>query len=131
MRKQSRLLLIGLVLSLNAPGPAVAAPASPADSAPRLMRSAELDGALSLLDRWLDAHRAYAAIPAISVGIVHDQDLIWQKSYGFANPAREIRATAETLYSICSISKVFAGIGVMQQRAAGALDLDDPVAEHL
>lgn len=91
----------------------------------------DLDGALALLDRWLDAHRAYTAIPAISVGIVHDQALIWQKSYGLANPKRGIRATAETLYSICSISKVFAGISIMQQRDAGALDLDDPVAEHL
>jgi CubicO group peptidase (beta-lactamase class C family) len=91
----------------------------------------ELDGALALLDRWIDAHRAYEAIPGLSVGIVHDQELIWQRGYGLADPTRKLAANAETLYSICSISKVFTGIAVMQQRERGALDLDDAVAEHL
>jgi CubicO group peptidase (beta-lactamase class C family) len=93
--------------------------------------NAELRGAFALLDRWLDAHRAYQAIPGLSVGVVHDQELVWQRSYGYANPRREVRATAETLYSICSISKVFTGIGILQLRDAGVLELDDPVAEHL
>lgn len=93
--------------------------------------NAELRGAFALLDRWLDAYRAYETIPGLSVGIVQDQELIWQRSYGFANPKREVRATAETLYSICSISKVFTSIGILQLRDAGALGLDDPVARHL
>jgi CubicO group peptidase (beta-lactamase class C family) len=35
------------------------------------------------------------------------------------------------VYSICSISKLFTSIGVMQLRDAGKLRLDDPVAKHL
>jgi CubicO group peptidase (beta-lactamase class C family) len=92
---------------------------------------AALDGALALFDRWVEAHQSYNAIPALSVGVVRDQDLIWQKSWGLANPARKISANAETLYSICSLSKMFAGIALMQQRDAGALNLDDPVSAHL
>lgn len=120
------LVLLGTVaVSARAAEPA----AAPATRPPSL--NTELNGALALLDRWIDAHRAYEGIPGLSVGIVRDQALIWQRGYGFANPDRQVTAGAETLYSICSISKVFTSIGIMQLREAGTLDLDDAVAEHL
>jgi CubicO group peptidase (beta-lactamase class C family) len=37
-------------------------------------------------------------------------------------------ATPETLYSICSISKLFTAIAVMQLRDEGLVALSDPVA---
>lgn len=42
----------------------------------RAQDDAALDGALALFDRWVEAHQSYNAIPALSVGIVRDQDLI-------------------------------------------------------
>jgi CubicO group peptidase (beta-lactamase class C family) len=123
--------LIPLLLALVAALPGLAPAAEPGDTPARRAPGPALGGALALVDRWLDAHRAYEGIPALSVGIVHDQDLIWQRSYGLANPQRKLAATAETLYSICSISQVFTSIGIMQLRDAGALELDDTVAAHL
>ena len=35
------------------------------------------------------------------------------------------------MYSICSISKLFTAVGVLQLRDQGKVDLDDPVAKHL
>jgi len=67
----------------------------------------------------------------MSVGVVLDQDLIFSKGYGFANIRRRLPASAQTIYSICSISKLFTTIGVMQQRDAGRLALSDPIGEHL
>ena len=40
-------------------------------------------------------------------------------------------ADEDTIYSICSISKLFTAIAVMQQRDLGRLSLRDPVAHHL
>ena len=40
-------------------------------------------------------------------------------------------ATADTIYSICSISKVFTAIAAMQLRDEGVLQLSDHVAAHL
>jgi CubicO group peptidase (beta-lactamase class C family) len=87
--------------------------------------------ALTLLDLWIDAQVAYEQIPGASIAVVHDQDLIWAKGYGYANRKSEIPVTPSTIFSICSISKLFTSVGVMQQRDAGRLQLNDPVQDHL
>lgn len=87
--------------------------------------------AIGLLDVWTDAQVAYQQIPAASIAVVHDQELVWSTGYGYANPETRTPATAETIYSICSISKLFTSVGVMQLRDAGKLRLDDPVGKHL
>ncbi len=87
--------------------------------------------ALELLEIWIDAQVDYQDIPGASAGIVYDQDLIWSSGYGYSNLETQRPADADTIYSICSISKLFTSIGVMQLRDAGELNLRDPVGEHL
>ena len=91
----------------------------------------EVKGALRAIDAWLEGVRIYDRIPGISAGIVHDQELIWNKGYGYSNLETKRPADADTLYSICSISKLFTAIGIMQLRDANKLALRDPVDDHL
>ncbi len=116
--------LNSLLLLVLAPTAGCAQSADPTED-PRFRQ------ALDLFEVWLDAKMDYERIPAVSVGLVHDQDLVWAKGYGHAHPETGVEATASTMYSICSISKLFTSIGVMQQRDAGKLRLDDPVSEIL
>ncbi len=87
--------------------------------------------ALNLVDLWLDAARDYDHIPGISAGVVYDQDLIWSKGYGYQDRESRVVPSAQTIYSICSISKLFTSIAVMQLRDQGKLRLDDSVSHHL
>ena len=87
--------------------------------------------ALHLLDVWVDAQQAYGGIPGASLGVVHDQELLFAKGFGYAHVEEQVPATSSTMYSICSISKLFTSIGVMQQRDEGHLRVDDPVGKHL
>ncbi len=87
--------------------------------------------ALELARRWMDAQRAYDEIPGMSAAVVHDQKVLWSGGSGQADPATNRAATADTLYSICSVSKLFTSIAVMQLRDRGKLALDDPLAKHL
>ena len=87
--------------------------------------------ATALLDKWLDAQRAYQRIPSLTGAVVHDQTIVWQGASGYSNIEGKVAATPSTLYSICSISKLFTSIGVMQLRDQGSLRLDDPVGKHL
>ena len=80
---------------------------------------------------WVEYQAAVSRVPGMSVGIVHDQELIATNAFGMADPEAGKPAEPDTLYSICSISKLFTSIAVMQQRDAGKLRLDDPVATHL
>lgn len=98
-------------------------------SAQSLKDDARVSQALHLLERWLDAERAYDEMPALSMAVIHDQELLWSAGFGHAHPERP--ATPRTMYSICSISKLFTSIAVMQQRDAGKLRLDDPLDRHL
>ncbi len=67
----------------------------------------------------------------MSAAIVHDQDVLWGRGYGLADVESRRPAAPDTIYSICSISKLFTSVAVMQQRDAGRLRLDDPVEQHL
>lgn len=115
--------VLSLVLTLGA-----ASPAHPAES-PALARKPEVAAALQVLDAWIQATVAEREQPGLSIGIVHDQDLLWAK--GYADLARKTPATPATAYRIASISKLFTSTAILQLRDAGKLRLDDPVAQHL
>lgn len=87
--------------------------------------------AATVLEKWLDAERAFKRLPGISAAVVLDQDVIWQGATGYADLGRRTPATPSTLYSICSISKLFTSVALMQVRDQGKVRLDDPVAKHL
>jgi len=53
-------------------------------------------------------------LTGLSVAIVFDQDIIYKKGYGYADVANKIPLKPETIGSICSISKLFTSVGVMQ-----------------
>jgi CubicO group peptidase (beta-lactamase class C family) len=87
--------------------------------------------ATAVLEKWLDAERGFKRIPGISAAVVFDQEVVWQGGFGFADLERRTPATPTTLYSICSISKLFTSIALMQLRDQGKVRLDDPVSKHL
>ncbi len=98
---------------------------APLDQNPRVA------SAIEVARVWLEAQRAYEQIPGVSAAIVHDQQVLWRGGFGYSDPARQVLADPSTIYSICSISKLFTSIAVMQLRDAGKLRLDDPVSRHL
>jgi CubicO group peptidase (beta-lactamase class C family) len=104
---------------------------SQAQSPPRLAERPKVAAALEAVRVWLEAARDFGQLPGVSAAIVHDQDVLWIGGFGYADLARQAPAGPETIYSICSISKLFTSIAVMQQRDAGRLRLDDPVRKHL
>lgn len=87
--------------------------------------------AFRVVDGWLDSVQAYQKIPAMSAGIVIADKLVWAKGYGTIDARQTIRASPDTIYSVCSISKVFTSIALMQQVEAGKVNLDAPVAKYL
>ena len=87
--------------------------------------------ALEVARIWLDAQKDYERLPSVAAAIVHDQELVWSGAVGMADIDEGRPATSSTLYSICSISKLFTSIAVMKLRDEGHLDLRDPIQKHL
>lgn len=87
--------------------------------------------AIDMLAAWIEAQLAYSGVPGLSIGIVHDQALVWARGFGHADLGRREPATPDTLYRIASITKLFTSTAILQLRDAGALRLDDPLVQHL
>jgi len=87
--------------------------------------------AFRLIDIWLEAQRDYDHLPGMSAAIVGDQDVIWVKGYGMADFEKNVSTVPSTIYSICSISKLFTAVAIMQLRDAAKLRLDDRIEDVL
>jgi CubicO group peptidase (beta-lactamase class C family) len=91
----------------------------------------DLSQAFRLIDAWLDAARDYDHLPGVSAAVVRDQDIIWKKAYGKSDLELGVDAGTDTIYSICSISKLFTSIAIMQLRDAGKIRLEDRISDLL
>jgi CubicO group peptidase (beta-lactamase class C family) len=93
--------------------------------------AAERAEALRVADAWLDSVQAYQHIPAISAGVVAGDELVWSRGYGTIDAQGSVAASSKTIYSICSISKLFTSVSLMQQWEAGKVRLDEPITTYL
>jgi CubicO group peptidase (beta-lactamase class C family)/D-alanyl-D-alanine dipeptidase len=91
-------------------------------------RYADVVGALQrLIDKEMNAK----GLPALSIVLVDDQTIVWAKGFGLAQPKAKVPATADTVFRVGSVSKLFTDIGIMQLVEQGKLDLDAPVTRYL
>src|SRR5581483_12498561 len=91
----------------------------------------EVRSGLDLLSAWIEGQMAYKGLPGVSIAVVHDQDLVWARGFGWADIQRAVPATPDTLYRVASITKLFTATAILQLRDAGKLRLDDRVADVL
>src|SRR5207245_4561882 len=70
-------------------------------------------------------------LPAFSIALVEDQQVIWAQGFGYADPDLKIPASPETVYRIASVSKLFTDVGVMQLVERGDLALDARIQRYL
>ncbi len=66
-----------------------------------------------------------------SILIARDGHILLAKGYGIANREHDSANTAETVYSLASITKSFTAIAILQLWGQGLLSLDDPVSKYL
>jgi len=98
---------------------------------PKPENSRELKEATYLLETWIESLIDFDRLPGMSLAVVQDQDIVYAKGFGYSDVEKQTRATPNTIYNICSISKLFTALAVLQLRDRGKLNLDDPVALHL
>lgn len=109
--------------------PETAAASPEAQEAAR--QQAALAESVSLGALWIETHRRYARIPAISVAVARGDTTVWSRGFGTIDRKGRVPASGDTLYSICSISKLFTAVAVMQQWEQDRLRLDEPVTTYL
>ncbi len=87
--------------------------------------------AATALARMIPIEMANQSLPAVSIALVDDQQVVWAQGFGFADPKQKVAATAGTIYRVGSVSKLFTDTALMQMVEKQQLDLDAPVKRYL
>lgn len=106
----------------------LAAPAAAQDS---VAASTDYRPLARLLTDFIRHEMADKDLPALSIALVADSAVVWARGFGYARPTDSIPATAETVYRVGSVSKVFTDLAIMRLVERGMLDLDAPVTRYL
>ncbi len=83
------------------------------------------------IDAYLQEQVVSANYPSLSVAIVRDGQVVYLRSFGFADKKSQTRATPETSYHVASVTKVFTASLAAMLHARGVIDLDQPVVKYL
>lgn len=87
--------------------------------------------AITLVEVWLDAMQKFDELPGISAIALDDQEVVWKGAFGEANPDENLPMATNTICSVCSISKLFTSIAIMNLYEEGKLRLDDEIQDLL
>lgn len=125
-RKTSWCLIAALSLTWGAR----LAPAQDARPESATTTPAQEAARLARLEGSLEALRQELKIPALSAAVVKDQQVLWAKGFGYADPEGKVPATEHTPYHLASLTKTFASTVVMRLVQDGKVSLDDPVSKY-
>jgi CubicO group peptidase (beta-lactamase class C family) len=87
--------------------------------------------AITLVEVWLDAMQKFDRLPGISAIALNDQEVVWKGAFGHANPEKNLSMATNTICSVCSISKLFTSVAIMNLYEEGKLRLDDEIHDLL
>ena len=74
---------------------------------------------------------AEQGVPGLAVALVDRDHALWVEGFGHLDRGGSAPVTADTIFSVQSMSKLFTATAVMQAVAAGRLDLDAPITTYL
>ncbi|WP_419161121.1 serine hydrolase domain-containing protein [Candidatus Palauibacter sp.] len=92
---------------------------------------ADYAGVAAALTSMIEREREQKGLEAFSIALVDGDEVVWAAGFGEQDPERGVPASAETVYRVGSVSKLFTDIAVMQLVERGELDLDAPVRNYL
>jgi CubicO group peptidase (beta-lactamase class C family) len=83
------------------------------------------------LEAYLHALTAFGTPPGLSLVVVKDGRVVYQRGFGLADGPRQLAATAETPYGWWSMTKLVTAAAILQLQEDGKLHIDDPVANYV
>lgn len=128
--RRSTLLLLATLTACGGPGPGLG---TDRDGGPIVDGGPAIDAGTpeERFDAYIAQQMADARIPGLSLGIVKGGRLVFAKGYGLAHIEENRPVTADTLFQIASVSKLFIATAAMQLYEEGTVDLDEDVNRYL
>ncbi len=105
--------------------------AAPSLAQPSVAPDERYKAAVAELEKLIKHEMDDKKLPALSIALVDDQKVVWAAGFGHQDRDRKVPATAETVYRVGSVSKLFTDVAVMQLVEEGKIDIDAPVAKYI
>lgn len=86
---------------------------------------------LEELDQLIQQQMEQDQIPSLVAGIIKEDSLVWQQSYGYHDQENQEAPTSQTIYHLASISKTFTAVAALQLYEQGKLDLAQDINLYL
>lgn len=83
------------------------------------------------IEKLIEENMDKGKIPGLSITIVKDDKIIYQKGFGYANIKEKSPVTGKTLFELGSTSKAFTGLGILKLEQDGLIKLTDDVSEYI
>jgi CubicO group peptidase (beta-lactamase class C family) len=123
-----KLYTLALPFSLSL---ALIAGCASAPSRPTSIARGDYASTQAYITRLIEHGMAQNKVTGLSIALIDDQRVVWSQGFGYADLARQTPATANTLYRVASVSKVFTDTAAMQLAERGLLNIDQPVQKVL
>ena len=119
MRKN---ILINLYSLLLLTLPVIIANAQNFNNSPELIKECE-----ELITKKMESDN----IIGVSAAIIVNDSVIWKKGFGYADKAKNIPMTENTVANIASATKTFTALAIMQLQEKGLIDINQPLNKYL
>ena len=85
------------------------------------------DELLQFIESTMQSH----LIPGLSISVVKDNNIVWEKHFGYANIDENIPINENSMFILSSISKTITAVALMQLFEQNLFMLDDNVSDYL
>lgn len=117
------LILLVLILALGA--------CSTAPTKPSAAQRGDYTYTIQYLSWLIDKEMRRDEVTGLSIALVDDQRVVWAQGFGYEDKQANVKASADTVYQLGSIAKVFTATAAMQLAEQGRLDIDQPLQQYL
>jgi len=98
--------------------------------APPAVTRAQVQKAVSEIDKLTEATLASTGVPGIAVAVVYRNEVVFIKGYGVREAGKPGAIDADTVFQLASVSKPISSTVLAVLVGEGAIDWDDRVVDH-
>jgi CubicO group peptidase (beta-lactamase class C family) len=123
MIKVAAIFLIGLA--------AFAVQSLPAFAAEPAITPSDYSAAKENLTAFIRKEMGKDNVKGLSLALVDGDKVVWAGGFGVSDDENNTPATADTLYRVDSVSKLFTAVEIMRLAGEGRVRLDNPIRDYL
>ena len=80
---------------------------------------------------FIESTMATHLIPGLSISVVKDENIVWERYFGYSNIENETAVNESTMFILSSVSKTVTATALMQLFEDGLFSLDDNINSYL